>query len=61
MSHIRGTAQLDMNPVPHRLNHLDAAQYLASHDPGTYSEVRGREFYRNLALTMPDDQAYPFP
>jgi hypothetical protein len=61
MSHIRGTAQLDMEPVPHRLNHFDIAQYLASRDSGTYSAERGWEFYRDLALTTPDDQAYPLP
>lgn len=61
MSHIRGTAQLDMEPVPHRLNHFDMVRHLADRDPGTYAAPRGWEFYRQLALNTPDDQTYPFP
>jgi cation diffusion facilitator CzcD-associated flavoprotein CzcO len=61
MSHIRGTARLDMEPAPHKLNHFDMVRYLADRDPGTYAEPRGWEFYRQLVLNTPDDQTYPFP
>lgn len=59
MSHIRGTAQLDMEPVDGRLNHFDIVRYLAERDPGTYAGERGWDFYRELALGTPDDQPYP--
>ncbi len=61
MSHIRGTAQLDMEPVPHKVNHFDVVRYLAPRDAGTYTAERGWDFFRTLALTTPDDQAYPLP
>ena len=60
MSHIRGTARLDMEPFA-RLNHLEIAWHLAERDPVAQAEGKGRDFYRNLALTLPDDQPYPFP
>lgn len=59
MSHIRGTARLDMKPVGHRLNHLDAARYLAERDPGSHAEGNDWDFYRQMALGTPDDQPYP--
>ncbi|MDN8614475.1 NAD(P)-binding domain-containing protein [Variovorax ginsengisoli] len=59
MSHIRGTAQLDMEPVDGRLNHFDIVRYLAERDRGTYAGERGWDFYRELALGTPDDQPYP--
>lgn len=59
MSHIGGTAQLDMEPLA-RLNHLEIAQHLAERDPDAQAEGKGRDFYRRLALTLPDDQPYPF-
>lgn len=61
MSHIRGTAQLDMEPLPHRLNHFDVIRHLADRDAGTYAEPRGWEYFRQLALDTPDDQTYPLP
>lgn len=61
MSHIRGTARLDMAPVPHKLNHLDMVAHLAQRDPYTYGEGRGLAFYRDLTLNLPDDQPYPMP
>lgn len=61
MSHIRGTAQLGMEPVPNRINHFDMIRYLATRDSGTYAEPEGWEFYRQLALNTPDDQTYPLP
>ena len=59
MSHIRGSARLDMAPLGHKVNHFDIARHLAERDPGSYGQGRGWEFYRQLALTTPDDQPYP--
>jgi hypothetical protein len=59
MSHIRGTARLDMKPVGHKINHFEIARYLAQRDPGSYTEARGWDFYRDLALNTPDDDPYP--
>ncbi len=61
MSHVLGTARLDMEPLAYNVNHFDIARYLAPRDPGTYTEARGWNFYRDLALTTPDDEAYPLP
>ncbi len=61
MSHIRGTAQLDMDPVGHKVNHLDMIAHLAQRDAGSFPPGKGWEFYRDLALSIPDDQAYPLP
>ena len=60
MSHIRGTARLDMAPLA-RLNHLEIARHLAARDPVAQAEGKDWDFYRNLALTLADDQPYPFP
>ncbi|MDM0033687.1 NAD(P)-binding domain-containing protein [Variovorax sp. J22P271] len=59
MSHIRGTAQLDMAPLSGRLNHFDVVRHLAERDVGSYAGERGWDFYRALALGTPDDQPYP--
>ena len=59
MSHIRGTAQLDMEPLACRLNHFDIVRHLAERDSGTYGGERDWNFYRDLALRAPDDQPYP--
>ena len=59
LSHIRGTAQLDLAPVACRLNHFDIVRHLAERDGGTYAGERGWDFYRDLALGTPDDRPYP--
>ncbi len=61
MSHIRGTAQLDMEPVSHKLNHLDLIRHLASRDPGSFGPGTGWEHFRGLAAKLPDEAPYPFP
>jgi hypothetical protein len=61
MSHIRGTARLDMEPVPHRLNHFDLVTYLAPRDPGSFVPGQWQEQFRKIALETPDDQPYPVP
>ena len=61
MSHIRGTAQLDMEPVSHKLNHLDLIRHLASRDSGSFGPGTGWEHFRELAAKLPDDAPYPFP
>lgn len=61
MSHIRGTARLDLVPVGRNVNHFELVHYLAQRDPGTYTGARGWDYFRDLALTTPDDQAYPLP
>lgn len=60
MAHITGHAQLDLAPVPHKVNHFDLATYLAERDPQSYPPG-WREQYRNLALNTPDEQTYPVP
>ena len=59
LSHIGGTAQLDLEPVAGRLNHFDIVRHLAERDGGSYAGARGWDFYRELALGTPDDQPYP--
>ncbi|MCY7304678.1 MAG: NAD(P)-binding domain-containing protein [Rhodoferax sp.] len=61
MSHIRGTAKLDMDPVHRKLNHLDMIRHLVPRDPGSFTPDRGWEFYRDLTLETADDRAYPLP
>jgi glycine/D-amino acid oxidase-like deaminating enzyme len=59
MSHIRGTARLDMQPTPYRLNHLDFARHLVERDPAA-----GGHAWRDLramAMTTADDAPYPMP
>lgn len=60
MSHIVGSARLDMEAGA-RLNHLEIARHMAERDPGAQAEGKGWDFYRNLAMTLPDDQPYPLP
>ena len=59
-SHIRGTAQLDLEPVAHKVNHFDLVRYLAARDPASYPPG-WEDAYRSLALDTPDDQPYPIP
>jgi hypothetical protein len=60
MSHIRGTARLDMAPHP-RLNHLEIACHVGERDPGSHPSGTAGAFYRDLALRTPDDEPYPMP
>jgi len=60
MSHIRGTARLDLARHP-RLNHLEIACHIAERDPGSHGDRPVWDFYRDLALRTPDDVAYPMP
>jgi len=61
MSHIRGTARLDHDVLPCRLNHFDLVEYLASRDPASYPPDTWRAFYRDIALNTPDEKPYPIP
>ncbi|MEO7709355.1 MAG: hypothetical protein ABIS28_12570, partial [Caldimonas sp.] len=60
MSHISGRAQLDMAPHP-RLNHLEIACHLAERDSGSHGNRPVWDFYRELAMSTPDDAPYPMP
>ena len=59
VSHIRGTARLDLQPVGHKVNHFDIVRHLEPRDPGSYPPGRGWDFYRDIALNTPDDVPYP--
>ncbi len=59
MSHIRGTARLDMQPTPYRLNHLDFARHLVERDPAA-GDHAWRDL-RAMAMATPDDEPYPMP
>ena len=61
MSHIRGTASLDLAAIPHKVNHFDLVDYLAERDPASYPAGQWKAHYRSLALDTPDDQPYPIP
>lgn len=61
MSHIRGTAQLDIEALAHKVNHFDIVRHLAPRDPGSYPPAAWRAQYQALALGTPDDQPYPIP
>jgi cation diffusion facilitator CzcD-associated flavoprotein CzcO len=61
MSHIRGTARLDLVPVGHKVNHFDIVAHLAPRDPGSFAAQDWPARYRELALGTPDDQPYPLP
>ncbi len=61
MSHISGTAQLDLLPVGHKVNHFDIVAHLAPRDSGSFQPDAWRDQYRALALNTPDDVAYPIP
>jgi hypothetical protein len=59
MSHIKGTARLDMEPTPYRLNHLDFARHLMERDPAAGQDAW--RHLRELATATPDDAPYPMP
>jgi hypothetical protein len=61
MSHIKGTARLDNEPLGHRLNHFDIVEHLAQRDPASYPPDVWRAHYRDIALNTPDEQPYPIP
>ncbi|OYV01030.1 MAG: hypothetical protein CFE45_06595 [Burkholderiales bacterium PBB5] len=61
MSHICGQAQLDLEPLPYRLNHLEMVRYLARVDPASFGGVDADACCRALGLGTPDDQPYPLP
>ncbi|AMO24126.1 hypothetical protein GCM10027034_17080 [Ramlibacter solisilvae] len=60
-AHIAGRADLGLEPVPHRLNHFELANYLAPRDPHNYPPSNWRQALRELALNTPDSQPYPIP
>jgi cation diffusion facilitator CzcD-associated flavoprotein CzcO len=59
-SHVAGTAQLDMEPLAHKVNHFDLVRYLAARDSGSFPPGWEAQ-YRALALEWPEDRAYPLP
>ena len=61
VSHIKGTARLDNEPVAHRLNHFDIVEHLAQRDPASYPPDVWQAHYRDIALNTPDEQPYPIP
>ena len=61
MSHICGTAQLDLQPLPYRLNHLEMVRHLAQRDPVSFGGVAADTWCREVGLGTPDDQPYPMP
>ncbi|MES3003858.1 MAG: FAD-dependent oxidoreductase [Pseudomonadota bacterium] len=60
MSHIRGTADLGMEPIAHNINHFDLVPYLAARDPASFP-AGWQKHYRDMQLGTPDDQPYPIP
>jgi hypothetical protein len=61
MSHIRGNARLDLEPLPHRLNHIEMVQHLAARDPASFGGADAQAWCRELGLGTPDDAPYPLP
>lgn len=61
MSHIRGSAQLDLLPVGHKVNHFDIVAHLAPRDAGSFEPGRWQQQFSDIALQTPDDQPYPIP
>jgi hypothetical protein len=61
MSHITGTAHLDLQPLPRRLHHLDLVRHLAARDPVSFGGVNADDYCRQVGLVTPDDQPYPMP
>ncbi len=61
MSHIGGTARLDLEPLPYRLNHLEMVRHLARRDPVSFGGVDAEAWCRAVGLGTPDDQPYPMP
>ena len=60
MSHIKGTADLGLEPVAHNINHFDLVPFLAKRDPASFA-AGWEKVYRDLQLGTPDDQPYPMP
>ena len=61
MSHIAGTAHLDLEPLPRRLHHLDLVRHLAARDPASFGGRDPDDYCRDVGLGTPDDQPYPMP
>lgn len=61
MSHICGTALLDLDVLGHRINHFEFVDYLAPRDPASYPPDTWHTHYRDIALNTPDAQPYPIP
>ena len=61
MSHICGTAHLDLQPLPYRLNHLEMVRHLARLDPASFGGIDADAYCRDVGLGTPDDQPYPMP
>jgi cation diffusion facilitator CzcD-associated flavoprotein CzcO len=61
MSHIRGTARLDAEPLGYKVNHFEIVDYLAPRDPASYPPDTWRTHYRDIALNTPDELPYPIP
>ena len=61
MSHICGRAQLDLEPLPYRLNHLEMVRHLAQRDPVSFGGADADAWCRDIGLGTPDDQPYPLP
>jgi hypothetical protein len=61
MSHIVGSAQLGLEPLPHRLNHLEMVRYLARRDPASFGGADADAWCREVGLGTPDDEPYPMP
>jgi hypothetical protein len=61
MSHLLGKAALTMEPVTHKVNHLDLVAYLAEREPENFPPGEWRQRFRTIALETPDDQPYPMP
>jgi len=61
VSHLCGTAELDVQPVTRKLNHFELISFLARHDPGSYPADSWRGVYEALAFAHPDTQSLPIP
>ena len=61
MSHIRGTADLGLEPMPYRLNHLDMVRYFAQRDPASFGGADADAWCREVGLGTPDEEPYPLP
>jgi cation diffusion facilitator CzcD-associated flavoprotein CzcO len=60
MSHIAGTAVLELEPLAGKVNHFHYAAFLAERDPKSFPKGRWESHYLNLAAT-PASQALPIP
>jgi hypothetical protein len=61
MSHIRGEARLDLEPLAQRLNHLEMVRHLALRDPASFGAADPEAWCREVGLGTPDDAPYPLP